>query len=145
MSDSSTPQMIYFIAAVMVAASLSGVFIGIGYEMAQSIMDRGEEIGDTIETRIIIINDPAMVPYNDGVLTIYVKNLSPDAISKHLDIFIDGAFVDNVTLDLPMNESEAWGPNVVQTVWIDIDLGPGDHTIKVVLTNSVYDALDFRI
>jgi len=145
MSDSSTPQMIYFIAAVMVAASLSGVFIGIGYEMAQSIMDRGEEIGDTIETRIIIINDPAMVPYNDGVLTIYVKNLAPDAISKHLDIFIDGAFVDDITLDLAMNESQMWGPNVVQTVWIDIDLSPGDHTIKVVLTNSVYDSLDFRI
>ncbi|MDD1772096.1 MAG: hypothetical protein LUQ09_04175 [Methanomassiliicoccales archaeon] len=145
MSDSSTPQMIFFIAAVMVAASMSGVFIGIGYEMAQSVMDRGEEITDTIETRISIINDPAMMPYSEGVLTVYVKNLSPDTINKHLDIFIDGIYVDDVTLDLDLNDTEVWGPDVVQTVWIDIALSTGDHAIKVVLSNSVYDSLDFRI
>jgi archaeal flagellar protein FlaG len=145
MSDSSTPQMIFFIAAVMVAASMAGVFIGIGYDMAQSVMDRGEKISDTIETRISIINDPAMMPYDGGVLTVYVKNLSPDTVSKHMDIFIDGVYIDNVTLDLDLNDTEVWGSDVVQTIWINIDLSPGDHAIKVVLSNSVYDSLDFRI
>lgn len=145
MSDSSTSQMIFFIAAVLVAASISSVFIGIGYDMSQRIDERGEIVKDQIETRIAVINDPAMVPYDDGVLTIYVKNLSPDQIEKRMDIFIDGLLIENYTLSIGLDDSRRWGPGVVQTAYLQVTMVPGDHSLKVVLVNGVSATLDFRI
>lgn len=145
MADGSTSQIIFFIAAVLVAASISSVFIGIGYDMSQRIDERGEAVKDQIETRISIINDPAAMPYDDGVLTIYVKNLSPDHIEKRIDIFVDGSLAGNYSLSIGLDDSRKWGPGVVQTVQLPIALAPGDHSLKVVLTNGVSATLDFRI
>lgn len=145
MADSSTPQMIFFIAAVLVAASISSVFIGIGYDMAQKIEERGDAVKEQIETRISVINDPSFVPYEDGVLTIYVKNLSPDQIDKRMDLFLDGVLVNNYSLSIGLSDPMVWGPGVVQTVYIRSVISPGDHHLKVVLTNGVSATLDFRI
>ncbi|MCG7841011.1 MAG: hypothetical protein MIO87_03760 [Methanomassiliicoccales archaeon] len=144
MADTSVTHTIFFIASVIVAASLAGVFIGISQEMSHSINEHGDQIRDLAESDIVIINDPAMMPYSNGILTLYLKNLSPRILGQVLDIFIDGTWETNYTV-LDQQLERNWPPSGVLTLNLNVALSEGDHQVKVVLLNGASTELEFRI
>jgi archaeal flagellar protein FlaG len=145
MSDSSTTQVIFFVAAIVVAASLAGVFIGLSSNMAQAVEKRANNFSDKLDTSIKIINDPLVVPYEDSNLTVYIKNTGSNQIlPTDILVMIDGKDQNSSSWTI-LGGSEVWGPSVVLEVHLNIILANGDHTAKVVVSNGISDSLGFRI
>ncbi len=145
MSDSSTTQVIFFVAAIVVAASLAGVFIGLSSNMAQAVEKRANNFSDKLDTSIKIINDPAVVPYQDSNLTVYIKNTGSNQIlPTDILVMIDGKDQNSSSWTI-VGGSNIWGPSVVLEVHLNIILANGDHTAKVVVSNGISDSMGFRI
>jgi flagellar protein FlaG len=145
MSDSGTTQVIFFVAAIVVAGSLAGVFIGLSSNMAQAIEKRGTNFSDKLDTSLAIINDPAFMPYQDSNLTIYVKNTgSNQMLPTDLLVMIDGKVMNSSSWTI-VGGSKEWGPSIVLELHLNIILANGDHTAKVVISNGISDSMGFRI
>ncbi len=145
MSDSSTTQMIFFVAAIIVAASLAGVFIGLSANMAQAVEKRAINFSDKLDTSIKVINDPAFMPYQDSNLTLYVKNTGANQIlPTDLLVMIDGKDQNSSSWTI-IGGSNIWGPSIVLEIHLNIILANGDHTAKVVISNGISDSIGFRI
>lgn len=144
-ADASVSQVVFFIAAVLVAGSMAGVFIGVSNNMGQTITERSDQISSQLQTEIKIINDPVVVPYTDGNLTLYVKNTGTSTLSKaSLTILVDGEF-HNATRITSSSPDASWLPQQVITVQMEVHLETGDHYAKVVTASGIYDAMQFRI
>ena len=91
MADSSFTHSLFFIAAIVVAVSVSGVIIGISNSMVQELKVKTNALETEIGTDIEIVNDPRRVPYADGNLTIYLKNVGDITLKyNNIAILIDG-------------------------------------------------------
>ena len=145
-SDASVTHMIFFIAAVVVAASMAGVFISVGYEMAQKIDVESEAMTEAMQSEIAIINDPAMVPYSGTSLTIYVENTGSSTLdTQGLFVMMDGGYSNDTALQILGSEGAQWVPSAVLQITINISLAPGDHVVKVITGDGEADSLKFRI
>jgi len=145
-SDASVTHMIFFIAAVVVAASMAGVFISVGYEMAQKIDVESEAMTEAMQSEIAIINDPAMVPYDGTSLTKYVENTGSSTLdTQGLFVMIDGGYSNDTALQTLGSEGAQWVPSAVLQITINISLAPGDHVVKVITGDGEADSLTFRI
>jgi flagellar protein FlaG len=145
MADASVSQMVFFIAAVLVAGSMAGVFISVSNSMSHTIEQRGDSMSTQLQTDITIINDPVVVPYSDGNLTLYVKNTGTSTLSENsLTILVDGEFY-NATSITSSNSDQKWLPEKVLTIQLDVHLNTGDHSAKVVTESGINDVLQFRI
>lgn len=143
-ADSSVTQIMFFIAAVLVAGTLAGVFIGIANSMGQTIQERGDAIGDQLQSDITIINDPVVVPYDNSILTLYVKNTGTSTLSRNgLTILVDGLFMNYTATGAAPDPS--WLAQKVVTLQIPVVLLPGDHVVKVVTANGIADQMQFRL
>jgi flagellar protein FlaG len=138
--------MIFFIAAVVVAASMAGVFISVGYEMAQKIDVESEAMTEAMQSEIVIINDPAMVPYSGTSLTIYVENTGSSTLkTQGLFVMMDGGYTNDTALQVLGSSGAQWVPSAVLQITINISLAPGDHVVKVIAGDGEADSLTFRI
>ena len=145
-ADSSISQIVFFIAAVVVAGSLAGVFIGISYSMGQTIQQRGDAIAQDLQTDITIINDPVRMPYANGSLTIYVKNTGEASISiSSITVMVDGQVINETTFIPPAGSNGMLLPEKVLEFHIPIVLNSGDHFARAVTGNGMSDKLEFRI
>lgn len=145
MSDTSTTHVIFFIAAILVASSLAGVFIGMSSNIASAIESRGNSYSDKLETSITIVNDQTMMPYSNSTLTVYVKNTgSSILLPTDLLFMVDGSDQNSSNWSI-IGSSAEWAPSTVLQVQLNIILANGDHSVKVVTSNGISDQMDFRI
>ncbi|HEY3419778.1 MAG TPA: hypothetical protein VGK23_04420 [Methanomassiliicoccales archaeon] len=145
MSDSGTTQVIFFVAAIVVAGALSGVFIGLSNNMATAVEKRAVNFSDKLDTSIKIINDPGYMPYDNSTLTIYVKNTGSNILlPTDLLVLIDGKDQNSSSWTI-MGGSVQWVPGLVLEIHLNIILANGDHTAKVVVSNGISDSMGFRI
>ncbi len=147
--DTSATKAIFFITAVVVAATLAGIFTTVTYKFSSNIGVRAQLLSSTLKSDIKIINDPAAVPYNNTthLLILYVKNTGKTLISTaEVTVLIDGMVVpsSNVTIEV-LTSTGQWYPGSVAQINVTVALSPGDHVAKVVLSNGVYDEFEFRI
>ena len=144
-SDASFTQTIFFIASIVVAVSIAGTIIAVSGMMADEVRTKAGAAASEMGSSIVIINDPRQVPYDDGQLTIYIKNVG-STVPSHRDmlIFLDGEFIeyDARLLD---DSRDTWSIGSVVEATITANMQAGDHTVKIVLTNGISDTLDFRI
>jgi flagellar protein FlaG len=145
-SDASVTHMIFFIAAVLVAGSMAGVFLSVGYEMAKKIEIESESMTEAMQSDIAIINDPAMMPYDGTSLTLYVENTgSSTLMTSGLFVMMDGSYVNDTVLQVVGRSGAEWIPSTVLQITIDISLVPGDHDVKVITGDGEADSLTFRV
>jgi len=145
MSDSGTTQVIFFVAAIVVAGALSGVFIGLSSNMATAVEHRANNFSDKLDTSIKVINDPAFMPYENSNLTLYVKNTgSIPLLPTDLLVLIDGNDQNSSSWTI-IGGSAQWVPGIVLEIHLNIILANGDHTAKVVISNGISDSMGFRI
>jgi archaeal flagellar protein FlaG len=144
-SDNSITEMIFFIASIIVAVSIAGTIIGVTGLMAEEMRTKGQSAVSEMGSSIVIVNDPRHVPYEDGVVTLYIKNTGEQTqFYQDLIIFIDGQYVEFDT-ELIESGSDNWVTGRVIEVTATIALEAGDHTAKAILGNGVSDTLDFRL
>jgi flagellar protein FlaG len=153
MASVSVSHMILFIASIVIAASVAGVFTDSISQVSQAIDDRGLSVSENVRTDIEVISDSGSAAVYDETtnnVTIYVKNTGSQRLraeNQGIDVLVDGQYEADFTVSL-LNGADTWGPGDV--VRLDIEpndgsgLGSGDHRLKVIV-NEDEEVFRFRI
>ncbi|HVO78112.1 MAG TPA: hypothetical protein VMS79_04505 [Methanomassiliicoccales archaeon] len=146
MADSSVTQVLFFIAAITVAASLAGVFISISNEMAQKLNQSADSLQQQTSSEFCIINDPARMPYDGVYLTLYLKNTGSVLLdTRGMAVMLDGLYQGNVTKGAIDGALDGWDSQELLSVSVPATLSPGDHFVKIFLADGVEQSMEFRI
>jgi len=149
MSGESAAQLILFIAAVLIATSVSAVMVVTIEKISLGIRDQGDYLKNVISTNFEIINDPMNIPTKtigtNTAYVFYVKNIGKTPIvftNRTITVLIDGNIIPpaNVT-----TSPEVLPPSQVGEIDVITSLSPGNHRITVVLSNGLSDTMEFTI
>ncbi len=139
----SSTHLVFFLASMLVASTLAGVFIATTDSISDGIVEKEDSISKKLKTQIDIINDPNHVP-NDP-LVIYVKNTGSTKLNKtDVNILINGTLQETSTKTV-IEGGHVWEPNGVLKIEVNTNLPSGDHWIKVIVGNDVQDTFEFSM
>jgi len=65
---------IFFIASVIVAGAVSGVFMAVTIDISTSLSDRGNRLQEQLDTEFKIISDSSNIPISGSDYIFYLKN-----------------------------------------------------------------------
>jgi flagellar protein FlaG len=141
MSTSST-QLIFFIATMVIASGLVGLFAETIMSISDGVSTRGDVVYDTLMTDITIINDEHNMP-NDP-LDVYVMNTGKVKLATQADILVDNEMKTS-GVNITVLDAEYWEPGEVLRIRVNVTLSEGEHTVKVIVPNGLSDRFTFRI
>lgn len=141
MASVSASHLIIFIASMMIAASVAGVFTDSVGQLSNALSEQGLDVSKDVRTDVEIISDAGSdAVYGGGTITLHVKNTGTErlgAVPGQLDLFVNGTFVTDYTVTLEPNGGEAWNPGDVVRVDINVGaLSAGDHRVKVIVNGD---------
>lgn len=151
MASVSIAHMILFIASMLVAASVAGVFTNTVDQLSDAIDDQAVQISQDVRTDIEIISDSGSDAIYDnsttpGTTTLHVKNTGSERLRNEtnaISVFIDGQYETDVETRV-LGDSSIWWPGEVIELQIAEDLTSGeDYRIKVVV-NGDEEVFEFR-
>lgn len=130
-------HVIFFVAAVIVAGMVSGVFIAVTMNVTTSLSNRGDRVAEQLNTDFDIINDPNIIPLAGSYYHFYLKNVGGMRLTttnETFQVFIDGEFIG-----IPQYYFENTSIPVegVTVLYVNITLAGGDHTLRVVGPQAV--------
>lgn len=143
MAGSSISTLIIFIAAISIAAGVSGVMVQTIGDVSNSIAVEGDSVEQQLDADIKIISDPESDAIHDsGNVSILVKNtgsvgLSTD--SAQTDILVDGNFIQSSSTTIVVRSAgSTWRPGEVveMTVSLNTALSPGRHRVSVIVNGD---------
>jgi flagellar protein FlaG len=140
--------MILFIASMLIAASVAGVFTDTVGQLSNAIDDQGLQVSQEVRTDIEVISDSGADGIYDGsTISLHVKNTGSETLAadgEAINVFIDGGFVspEDVTVTL-VGGASSWRPGEV----VRLDLAEsglsGDVRVKIVV-NGDEEVFEFR-
>lgn len=149
MAGVSASHLIIFIASMMVAASVVGVFTESVGQLSDAISEQGVDVSSDVRSDIEIISDSGSnAIYNasgNENITLHVKNTGTEQLparADRLDIFVDGLYQTDVTVTL-LGGAEVWSGGEVVQIDISRQLNPGDHRVKIIV-NGDEEVFEFR-
>ena len=153
MASVSVSHMILFIASMLIAASVAGVFTSSVERLSGAIDDQGLQVSDSVRTDIEIISDAGdgACVYNcsgNENLTLLIKNTGSTTLpaeADQMDVIVNGEFQPSSTLTVKvLDGADRWrGSDVVRLTVSDLNLTSGDHRAKVVV-NGDEEVFEFR-
>jgi flagellar protein FlaG len=145
--------MILFIASMLIAASVAGVFTNSVQQLSGAIDDQGLAVSDNVRTDIEIISDngTGACVYNcsgSGNLTLLVKNTGSqrlDAQSEQIELLINGQFQvpGDITIEV-LGESDTWDRGTVIRMNVTEDLPSDQDNRAKVIVNGDEEVFEFR-
>jgi len=152
MASVSASHLILFIASMMIAASVAGVFTNSIGQLSGAISEQGVDVSQEVRTDVEIISDSgsdAVYDSGDDNITLYIKNTGSEGLAVdpgQLDIFVDGQFATTYTVTLA-DGTGAWDPGTVVEVEISPPQGAlsaGDHRVQVTV-NGDEEVFEFAL
>lgn len=142
-ADTTSTQLIFFIAATVVATATAGIFTGVVTDLTGKASIRAKAFGDELASSVEIINDPnAVVTSPDTIF--YLKNTGSTTLAwEEMTVLVDGVVVD--TTNTLLDGELTFRPGAVAQLTYDPTLAAGDHRVLVNMENGVGDELRFRI
>jgi flagellar protein FlaG len=154
MASVSVSHMILFIASMLIAASVAGVFTSSVDQLSSAVDEQGLAVSDDVRTDIEIISDngTGACVYDcdgNGELKLLVKNTGTDdlpAEPDRMEVLLDGRFIprSNLTVETTTGATRWRRGEVVRVLVDEPGLGSGDHRAKVVV-NGDEEVFEFRI
>ncbi|HVM45359.1 MAG TPA: hypothetical protein VM582_05435 [Candidatus Thermoplasmatota archaeon] len=142
-ADTTSTQLIFFIAATVVATATAGIFTGVVTDLTGKASIRAKSFGDELASEVEIINDPSAVVTSPETL-FYVKNTGATTLDHtRVTVLVDGAIVS--TTNELMDGETTFRPGAVLKITYAATLPAGDHRVAVVMDNGVRDEMRFRI
>jgi len=139
-------HVVFFIAAIIIASAVSGVFIAVVNDVTTSFSERGQRVEIQLDTEFDIINDPENIPSADGFYNFYFKNIGRNKLTTSnstFNVFVDGEIV--VTEYYNFSDLSIQ-PDDITTLNIDTnEILAGDHTLRIVGPQAVEDEFEFTI
>ena len=125
-------HVIFFIAAVIVAGMVSGVFIAVTMNVTTSLSDRGDRVKEQLDTDFAIINDPNTIPITGAYYIFYLKNIGGAKLTttnQTFQVFIDGELIAIANYYFGNTSITV---EAVTNLYVNTTLTTGDHTLRVV-------------
>lgn len=141
-------QLIFFIGAVIIAVAVIGVVTTNVSTITSSYGLSSKTLADQLKTDIIIINDPNSIPYVLNNYSFYVKNTGKTTLNPtNVNMFIDGNYTNVTNKWTVMQGGNNWDPTEVLRLnyTTGTQFSSGDHNVRVVTENGVFDIMTFRI
>jgi flagellar protein FlaG len=152
MASVSVSHMILFIASIIVAASVVGVFTDSINQVSEAIDQRGLSVSENVRTDVQIISDSGSdAVYDDGTgnITIHVKNTGTETLAARadrIDLLVDGEYETDFEVTV-LGGAETWGTGGVVLMEIEPNdgngLNAGDHRVKIII-NEDEEVFEFR-
>lgn len=149
MASGGVAEMVLFIAALLVAASVAGTLTSEVTRIGDAISDRSLDVASDVRTDVEIISDPATGVYNDSNsnVTVYVRNTGSASLPAEpstFDVLLDGTYQGDVSVSA-MEGGAMWHEGevvelTVRTAGLDQN---SDHRLKLVVNNDE-EVLIFR-
>ena len=139
-------HVIFFIATVIVASTVSGVFIAVTLNVSNSFSDKGDRIQEQLDTDFTIINDPDNIPLASENYTFYLKNIGGKTLTtttSEFQVFIDGEIIG--TTFYSFNRTSLPVSEVAELKIWQSKISSGDRTLRVVGSLAVEDEFTFTI
>ncbi len=148
MPGESITHLIFFIAAIVIAVGVIGVVTTNVQSISASYGMGSKSLADQLKTDITIINDPAVIPFPNNNYSFFVKNTGKSILDpSSVNMFVDGNYTKNLTYSV-MEGGTTWSPTYVlmlnYSTFMNPALSSGDHTVRVVAGNGVFDTMAFR-
>ena len=139
-------HVVFFIAAVIIAGAVSGVFIAVINGVTTSFAERGDRVEEQLDTEFKIINDPDNIPTAGSDYLFYLKNIGERKIPTTNDtftLFIDGELVERDNYNFSDNSIQKEEYTIL---YIDIsEISAGDRVIRIVGPQDIVDEMTFTI
>jgi flagellar protein FlaG len=145
----SVSHLILFIASMMIAASVAGVFTSSIGQLSGALSEQGLDVSSDVRTDIEVISDSgsdAIYNATSETITLYVKNTGTERLAAEpgqLDVLVDGQFVTDYTV-ARADGTGAWQPGSVVRVDIAQSLSTGDHRVQLTVNNDE-EVFEFRL
>ena len=139
-------QVIFFVASVIVAGAVSGVFIAVTTDVSNSFSDRGDRLQEQLDTDFKIINDNENIPNVTGFYHFYLKNIGSKKIittNETFILFIDGELVP--TANFSFSDISVKVGDVVTILVHYSDISSGVQKLRIVGPQAVEDEFEFTI
>jgi flagellar protein FlaG len=153
MAGASVSEMILFIAALVVAASVAGTLTTQVDRVSDSLDDRSLDLSQEIRTDVTVISDPG-APVHDrdgnGNVTLYVRNTGSSSLPADagtIDVFFDGSYQSalSVTVVKPTDATDSWPRGGV--IELSFNVGTltdgSDHRVKLIVREDE-ELFEFR-
>ncbi|HER45238.1 MAG TPA: flagellar protein G [Thermoplasmatales archaeon] len=130
-------HVIFFIAAVIVAGMVSGIFIAVTMDITTSLSNRGSRVIEQLNTDYAIINDPNIIPMDGAYYIFYLKNIGGMRLTttnQTFQVFIDGELIGSSQYYFKNTSIPVEG---VTSLYVNTTLATGDHTLRVVGPQAV--------
>ena len=138
-------QVIFFVASVIVAGSVSGVFMSVSLNASDSMTNRGNNLVEKLDTEFKIINDNGNIFNLNSNYHFYLKNIGIGSLitsNETFNIFIDGEVLPIV--DYNFSDSSIWSGEITTMYVNETKISAGDHTLRVVGPQAVEDKFEFN-
>jgi len=148
MAGEGITHLIFFIGAIVIAVGVIGVMTHNVQSITASSGVSSKTLADQLKTDITIINDPAAIPYVGTNYSFFVKNTGKNTLDNStVNMFIDGTYINVTNKMTIMDGGNIWYPTYVLRLnyTTTTQLSSGDHTVRVVTGNGVFDTMPFRI
>lgn len=148
MASVSVSHMIIFIASIVVAAGVAGVFTDSVGELSEAIGEQGVDVSSEVRSDVEIISDggsDAVYDATEERIRVHVKNTGSERLppeADQIDVFVNGRYVVDVESTLVSGE-DRWGPGDVLRLDVTESLSPGDHRVQIVV-NGDREVFEFR-
>lgn len=139
MASTSVSTLVIFIAAVSIAAAVSGVMVTTVGDIANSVDERGGDVAADLDTDIEIISDSSSDAVYDDTrdeVTVLVKNTGRRTLaaqSSVLEVLVDGRYVSPSSYNASVLGGDTWRTGDVARVVVNESLAPDDHRVTVVV------------
>lgn len=139
-------HVVYFIAAVIIASAVSGVFITVINNVASSYLERGDRVQEQLDTEFKIINDPNNIPTEGSDYVFYIKNIGGASFAtsnETFQLFVDGEIIGIGNYNF---SEKSITPDEVSSIYVETsEISVGDHTLRVVGPQAIEDEFTFTI
>jgi len=144
----SASHLILFIASMMIAASVAGVFTNSIGQLSGAISEQGFDVSSDVRTDIEVISDSGSDAIYDGSnITLYVKNTGTEQLAAEagqMDVFVNGQFATTYEVTRA-DGSGPWQPGSVVRVDIDPPQSSLSGDVRVQITvNGDEEVFKFR-
>lgn len=146
MASASASTLIIFIAAIGVAAAVSGTMVETVTDISDSFDEQGADVERQIDTDIEIISDSGSGAVYDGTnVTVLVKNTGARTVTtEEMDVLLDGRYVAAADYETTVVGGGAWVEDAVVRLEMTASLDAGDHRVLVVV-NGQREVLRFHV
>lgn len=139
-------HVVFFIASVIAAGAVSGVFLAVTFNLNTSFSERGERVQEVLDTEFAVINDPNHIPLSSGDYLFYLKNLGGKQLvttEEIFTLFINGEVVTTGNYNFSVDQIK---PGEISTLYIDSSMIiSGSQTLRLVGPQSIDDEFIFTI